>query len=245
MEKLIYGFIMLLTLIACKGKVAVKHEKPKEVAKSSYTTECDSIQQNTIVSLSFLDFKLGEDITQAIQTGKNNKTINSVRIEDIQRLSTYTFNAKMQIEQKAQIVEITIKTINHIIGSIDVKLLEDIYKSKIYPLFELKYGKCNFGEWKFKNQKLNLIYENTQRTLYHPGLKKTIYLDVFDFKYIQFQYIDYAINNEIEIFEANIKALKTKAKAKQDSLKKLQEKEEFDRKEKIELKMKIKEANQI
>lgn len=241
MEKLIYVFIMFLPLIACKGKVAVKHEKPKEVAKSPYTSECDSIQQNTIVSLSFLDFKLGEDITQAIQTGENNNIINNVRIEDIQRLSTYIFKAKMLIEQKAQIVDCTIKTFNHIIGSIEVKLLEDIYDEKISPLFKLKYGNCNFGEWKFKNQKLNLINEKPRRVIYHPDFKRTIYTDVFDFKYIQFQYIDYAINNEIEIIEANIKDLETKAKAWQDTLKILREKEELNRKEK----MKVKEANQI
>lgn len=241
MKKLIYVFILFLPLIACKGKVVVKHEKPKEAAKSPYSSECDSLQQNTIVSLSFLNFKLGKNITQAIQTERNNNSINNIRIEDIQKLSTYTFKAKMLIEQKAQIVECTIKTINHVIGSIDVKLLEDIYDEKISPLFKLKYGNCNFGEWKFKNQKLNLINEKPRRVIYHPGLKKTIYTDVFDFKYIQFQYIDYAINNEIEIIEANIKDLETKAKARHDTLKIMREQEELYRKEK----MKVKEANQI
>ena len=150
--------------------------------------------RDSIVCLSFNNFILGGNINKKILS--QNK-VSKLRTEKYDNLTIYSFNSNVKISGKSYNVECCIESIDDIIGVIEVTFHTDIYHSLIIPLFESKYGDKTGGSWIYRNQGIELDYNNPQRII-NGHLKKRIYTNYYDFESIVITYTDFKVNEIIK-----------------------------------------------
>jgi hypothetical protein len=171
-----------------------------EPYNSKYVNECDSLQQQQVVSLSLLNFTLGDSITKSDLKSSKDRLIKNLKTTKIELKTIYNFDSKMEINEKKYDIKCTLITYMDKIACIDVYFDKDVYNDLI-KLFKSKYSFCLKNYWKYKNQSIDIDYENPEKKLYHPELKKYIYLKSHEFKYLRIKYYDHKLLNEIKKIE--------------------------------------------
>jgi hypothetical protein len=210
---------------------------------SKYVNECDSLQQQETVSLSLLNFTLGDTISQKDLKSNPERLVKKLKITKIEDKTIYNFDSKMEINEKKYNIKCTLIAFRDQIAWIDVYFDQNVYLDLI-SLYEIKYGKCAYNRWQYKNQTIDIDYDfNENASEYERNHSDKYYHSIN--KYVKIKYFDHKLMKNIEKIDLHQKMLK----AQIDSInhaKAVIIQKEIDRKKKIEEDKKIsRETKQI
>lgn len=212
--------------------------------ESKYENECDSLQQQKIVSLSLLNFTLCDSITKNDLKSNTERLIKNLKMTKVEDKIIYNFDSKMEINEKKYKIKCTLITFRDEIAWIDVYFDQDVY-IELIQLFKSKYAYCLHDRWYYKNQSIDIDYENPQRKIYSSFRKSYIYLNSYDFKYLRIKYYDHQLLQEVEKIEHRQEMIKLQYDSIRHA-KAVEIQKEIDRKKEIEEEKKIsKELKQI
>ncbi len=127
--------------------------------ESKYENECDSLQQQKIVSLSLLNFTLCDSITKNDLKSNTERLIKNLKMTKVEDKIIYNFDSKMEINEKKYKIKCTLITFRDKIAWIDVYFDQDVY-IELIQLFKSKYAYCLHDRWYYKNQSIDIDYEN-------------------------------------------------------------------------------------
>lgn len=176
---------------------------------------------DSVVNLSFLNFAIGNKAS-GLNAAKN--TFQTTVTEDAAKECSLTRN--LVLSGKSYPVELTVSVVNDTICSVYGQLKSDIYSS-LFETIKAKYGKPSSGgdwkntcwaQWKFRNQTISIHREQPQRVIYHPELKKDIYTNFFDFKYVSVAYSDVELCDRFSALKSVQKEYDAKQQAIRDSI---------------------------
>lgn len=194
---LIYGIVEGVKLIA-----DWIHPEPEcflDTNDSKYINECDSLQQQQVVSLSLLNFTIGDSILKSDLKSSKDRLIKGLKTSNIELKTIYNFDSQMAINEKKYDIKCTLITYMEKIAWIEVYLNQNVYNDLI-RLYEIKYGKCVYNRWQYKNQTIDIDFcfndnatefERTNYNAYYSSKNK----------YLIIKYFDHKLQNEVEKFE--------------------------------------------
>ena len=204
--------------------------------QSKYINECDSLQQQKVVSLSLLNFTLSDSITKSDLKSSKDRLIKNLKITKIEDKTIYNFDSKMEINEKKYNIKCTLITFMDQIAWIDVYFDQDKY-NELLPLYEEKYGRCVVDCWKFNNQTIHIEHYLNENATEYEKKNLSAYNNSKN-KYLRIKYYDHKLINEVEKIEHYQEMIKLQS----DSIKHAKAVEiqkEIDRKKKIEEEKKI------
>lgn len=244
-----FGVVSIFVLIVMLAQMCVDCSKDYEehtyipMYDSKYINECDSLQQQKVVSLSLLNFTLGDSITKNDLKSSNDRLVKELSTTKIGNKTIYKFNSKMVINEKKYDIKCTLITYLDKIGWIEVYFDQNIYNDLI-QLFNAKYGNCVVDRWKYKNQSIVIDFNFNENASDFERRNIHEYYNSKN-KNVRIKYFDHKLNQEIEKIE-NQQAM---IKFQSDSIKQakaLEIQKEIIRKKKIEEEKKIsRETKQI
>jgi hypothetical protein len=211
--------------------------------ESKYNSECDSLQQLQVVSLSLLNFTLGDTITKNDLKSTPERLIKNLKTTKIKLKTIYNFDSKMSINEKKYSIKCTLITFMDQIAWIDVYFDQNVYKDLI-NLYEIKYGRCGYNRWQYKNQTIDIDYDFNENATEYERNNSSRYSDSKN-KYVRIKYFDHKLVQEVDQLEKHQEMIKLQS----DSIRHAKAvviQREIDRKKKIEEEAKIsKETKQI
>lgn len=170
-----------------------------EPYNSKYVNECDSLQQQQVVSLSLLNFRLGDSISKSDLKSSPERFIKNLKMTSVEQKTIYYFNSKMEINEKKYDIKCTLITFMDKIAWIDVYFDQNIYQN-IILLFNEKYGKCVVNRWTYKNQSIDIDFGFNENASEFERENMNAYYNSKN-KYVRIKYFDHKLNQEVEKIE--------------------------------------------
>ena len=225
----IFFIVVIILLLTVKKKpVATTDPGLPEMSPVQIEKPLHKIDEgrDSLVSLSFLGFDLEGSLSQAVK--KKGLSQSSI-VNEQTSFGMYSSHSRLYsltVNGHKTPVDVIVKAVNDSIAHIGCVIHTDIHKD-LCPVYEEKYGKQDYvnysqsslEEWNFRNQNIRYYYERPQRVLYHPELKKNIYCNFWDFKSIQIDYSDYALDDRLKELEKAVQDIERQRQNKADSIK--------------------------